>query len=75
MHYCFIENWKVPTLLAHILDDESVRFGHSVRNYNKGIECGKEVELILAPGPHSYEIESGEYLVDAIIDFFQRNLG
>ncbi len=68
--YRCIENWNSSVLLVHTIDDTSVWFGQSVRSYNKAIQCGKDVYLILAPGPHSYDIPNGEYLFDEIIGFF-----
>lgn len=72
--YNYIENWSSPVLLVHTIDDTSVWFGQSVRSYNKGVLCGKDVNLILAPGPHSYDIPNGEHLCDEIIDFFIKTL-
>lgn len=68
--YRFIENWNSPVMLVHTLDDTSVWFGQSVRSYNKAVQCGKDVRLILAPGPHSYDIPHGEHLLDEIMLFF-----
>lgn len=72
--YNFVDKWTAPVLLVHTIDDTSVWFGQSVRVYNKGIELGKNVKLILAPGPHSYNIQNGEELVGHIVDFFLDNL-
>lgn len=68
--YSYIENWNSSVLLVHTIDDTSVWFGQSVRSYNKGVSCGKDVRLILAPGPHSYDIPNAEHLFDEIIGFF-----
>lgn len=72
--YLFVDKWSVPVLLVHTIDDTSVWFGQSVRTYNKGVELGKNVELILAPGPHSYNIQNGQELVGLVVDFFLNNL-
>jgi dipeptidyl aminopeptidase/acylaminoacyl peptidase len=68
--YSYIENWNSSVLLVHTIDDTSVWFGQSVRSYNKGVSCGKDVRLILAPGPHSYDIPNAEHLFEEIIGFF-----
>ena len=72
--YHYISRWRVPILLVHTIDDTSVWFGQSVRAYNRGIKYSKNVDLILAPGPHSYDIQNGEHLINLIIKFFSRNL-
>lgn len=72
--YHYISRWSAPVLLVHTIDDTSVWFGQSVRAYNKGVMYSKNVDLILAPGPHSYEIQNGEHLINLIIKFFSSNL-
>ena len=72
--YNYIRRWEVPVLLVHTIDDTSVWFGQSVRAYNEGIKYGKKVDLILAPGPHSYDIQNGKHLINLIVEFFFNNL-
>lgn len=72
--YNFINRWRTPVLLVHTMDDTSVWFGQSVRAYNEGVKYGKNVDLILAQGPHSYDIQNGVHLIDLIIEFFSNNL-
>jgi|GEM_PF-3018620 len=72
--YHYISRWSAPVLLVHTIDDTSVWFGQSVRAYNEGIRYGKKVDLILAPGPHSYDIQNGKHLINLIVEFFFNNL-
>lgn len=67
--YNYIEGWTRPVLLVHTTEDTSVWFGQSVRTYNKALLCGKEAGLILAPGPHSYDIGNGKELLEIIACF------
>jgi len=70
----YVSNWSVPMFLVHTIDDTASWFGQSVRAYNEAIALGKNVDLMLAPGPHSYNISNGDKLLNNIVEFFQRNI-
>ncbi|MEG0890096.1 MAG: prolyl oligopeptidase family serine peptidase, partial [Bacteroides sp.] len=65
----FVDNWNVPILLIHAIDDTTVWFGQSVRAYNKAVERNKNVKLMLTPGAHTYHIKGAHSLFNEIIHF------
>lgn len=68
----FVDNWNVPILLIHHLYDTSSWFGQSVMAYNDALKRGKQVNLLIVPGPHSYDINNREDLFSEIVSFFDR---
>jgi len=72
-HY-FVENWNVPTLLIHALDDSCVWFGQSVKAYNSALLNKKDVQLILNKGPHSYNVENIQSIFELIMDFYYKTI-
>lgn len=71
----FVNDWKVPTLLVHTIDDTTTWFGQSVGAYNAGLNNARcNISLILAEGGHSYNISNEEPLYDAMIDHFNKTL-
>ena len=66
----YVNNWDVPILLIHHLYDTSSWFGQSVMAYNDALKRGKQVKLLIVPGPHSYDIEYRDILFFEIVSFF-----
>lgn len=62
----FLEQWDKPTLLVHSLDDATVSFRQSVRAYNKTRDIS---QLLLLPGPHSYDTPLKQELFKQILSF------
>ena len=68
-------NIRIPSLIIHTCDDETVWFGQSVRLYNKMIEeCSSKTELAIFSGPHSMDIPHRQDLEDSITGFFKNEL-
>lgn len=71
----FVNNWNVPTLLVHTIDDTTTWFGQSVNAYNAALNnicC--DISLILTHGGHSYNISKEEAIEGAIISHFNTTL-
>ena len=69
----FVDNWDVPILLIHHLNDMSSWFGQSVAAYNDALMHGKHVDLLIVPGPHTYEVKHRDVLFRRIVSFFTQN--
>lgn len=70
----YVGNWDVPILLIHTMDDNVSWFGQSVEAYNDAlIHSISSITIIIAPGPHSYDIHNGSSLVNEIISFIHNN--
>lgn len=69
----YVDNWNVPVLLIHHLNDMSSWFGQSVAAYNDALKKRKKVDLIIVPGPHTYEIKHRDALFRQIVAFFKSN--
>ena len=70
----YVSEWNVPVLLIHHLSDTSSWFGQSVMAYNDALQMGKQVQLLLVPGPHGYDISSRKQLFEKIVTFFANSL-
>lgn len=66
----YVNNWDVPILLIHHLYDTSSWLGQSVMAYNDALKRGKQVKLLIVPGPHSYDICHRDELFSEIVSFF-----
>lgn len=66
----YVKYWDVPIFLIHHLNDTSSWFGQSVMAYNDALRFNKQVQLMLVPGPHSYNITSRNQLFAKICSFF-----
>jgi len=69
----YVDKWNVPVLLIHHFNDMSSWFGQSVAAYNEALIKGKHVELMIVPGPHTYEIKHRHALFQQIVFFFKSN--
>lgn len=69
----YINKWSAPVLLIHHLNDTSSWFGQSVAAYNDALCHGKQVNLMIVPGPHTYHIKFHYILFRQIISFFKSN--
>lgn len=65
----YVADISIPVLLVHTIDDNMVWFGQSVRFYNECIRNDVDAELILANGPHSYDIPDWDALLEYILEF------
>lgn len=71
----FINDWSVPTLLVHTIDDTTTWFGQSVNAYNAALNNTRCIPvLILTDGGHSYNISNEEAIEDAILNHFNMTL-
>lgn len=71
----FVNDWIVPILLVHAIDDTTTWFGQSVNAYNAALNNAScNTSLILAHGGHSYDIGEKEAIEDAIINHFNMSL-
>ena len=71
----FINDWNVPTLLVHTINDTTTWFGQSVNAYNDALNntcCN--TSLILTHGGHSYNISNEEAIEHSIITHFNTTL-
>lgn len=71
----FVNDWVVPTLLVHTIDDTTTWFGQSVSAYNAALNnphCN--TSLILTEGGHSYNISNEEAIEYAIINHLNLTL-
>lgn len=71
----FVNDWMVPTLLVHTIDDTTTWFGQSVTAYNAALNnphCN--TSLILTEGGHSYNISNEEAIEYAIINHLNLTL-
>ncbi|MBO5613917.1 MAG: prolyl oligopeptidase family serine peptidase [Prevotella sp.] len=69
----YINKWSVPVLLIHHMHDTSSWFGQSVAAYNDALRHGKQANLMIIPGPHTYDIKHNRALFHHIISFFNSN--
>lgn len=69
----FIERISYPVFLIHSIDDCSVWMGQSIRFYNKALKHNKRIDLLLIPGPHSYNTKYKEYLFKYILCYLDKN--
>lgn len=71
----FVNDWKVPTLLVHTIDDTTTWFGQSVNAYNAALNNTRcSTALLLTDGGHSYNINNKEAIEDAILNHFNKIL-
>lgn len=71
----YVNNWNVPVLLIHTIDDTATWFGQSVKAYNAALDKHKRnVSLVLAEGGHTYGIDEEQKVYDEILQFFNKNL-
>lgn len=71
----FINDWSVPTLLVHTIDDTTTWFGQSVNAYNAALNNTRcSTALLLTDGGHSYNISKEETIEHAIINHFNMTL-
>lgn len=71
----FINDWSVPTLLVHTIDDTTTWFGQSVNAYNAALNNTRCcTDLILSDGGHSYNISNEEAIEAAILNHFNKTL-
>lgn len=71
----FVNDWKVPTLLVHTIDDTTTWFGQSVAAYNAALKNPRcNISLILSEGGHSYDNSNEKAIEDAIINHFNKTL-
>lgn len=69
----FVNDWNVPTLLVHTIDDTTTWFGQSVYAYNAGLNNTRcDISLVLADGGHTYENNDEEAIEEVIINHFNR---
>lgn len=67
----FVDNWNVPVLLVHHLNDTTTWVGQSVTAYNDALKSRKHVNLLIVHGPHTYDIPQKESLFLKIVTFFE----
>ena len=70
----YVNKWCVPMLLIHHLNDTSSWFGQSIAAYNDALRHGKQTDLMIVPGPHTYDIKNHNILFHQIISFFSEQM-
>lgn len=71
----FINDWSVPTLLVHTIDDTTTWFGQSVNAYNAALNNTRcSTDLLLTDGGHSYNISNEDAIENAILNHFNKIL-
>lgn len=69
----YVNNWNVPVLLIHTIDDTATWFGQSVKAYNASLNK-PNISLVIAEGSHTYKIDNEQEIYDEILLFFNKNL-